>query len=235
MELLALAHQLERLLPSTDDLRHAELGRFSTLHGAVEHLTVEQSAGVMHLDTVSVRRLLITLTGLEHLVLQTALSRHHAFLLLVGGKEFLAFSLASVAFLLLRFHHIVLDARLGGCVVHQQSSGIALERTNEDLGQDIDVDWAVGERLEILAEAATDVHTQRIADRVKRRLECGPGCLTCRLNSRIGHRTAEQHGCADECEGCQLVELLHYFTISSSSISNSSVELGLIGPAPCVP
>ena len=188
----------------------------------------------MHLHAVGVGRLLAAIALFDDLVLQAALGRLHTGLRLVGSEELLALGFAGFVFFLLGGHHIGLNARLCGGVVHDQSGGVALQCTDEDLCQDVDVGWPVREGFEVLAQAATDVHAKGVAHRIERRLQ-RRAALLCWLYSCLGHRATQQHGQADGCEGCQLVDLLHHFTISSSSTSNSSVELGLIGPALCAP
>ena len=96
--LATLRHQLQTLGPASDHLLQTEHGGLSTLYAAVEHGTVDEETLVVTLHRILGGRLL-TVTLLQHLILQAAGSRDNTFLLGILSQIFLALFLSSLALL----------------------------------------------------------------------------------------------------------------------------------------
>ena len=85
-------HELEHFGPTRNHSVNREFERLTTVNGAVELSAIEERTGIVDLDDIGITRSCTGTFG-NHLVLEAAFGRDHAFSSLVGSEECFAGSL----------------------------------------------------------------------------------------------------------------------------------------------
>src|SRR6266849_4008649 len=171
-------HQLQRFRPALDHSIYRKRCRLATLIGAVEFRAVDQSPTVVA-DHRIARGRLRSVAFFQDLVLETARQRDDTLFRLVGGQKRFAFFLVRLA----RHLHLLL-LFLAQLVLHfhqcrlrfflRKQSFATRQGSSQALCHDA---WVHVDRL--LVQARPQIHPQRVAEFVFRRLQ-SRGCRALR-------------------------------------------------------